>query len=276
MKIAAILPTFNRAKTLPSAINSILEQSYPVHEILTIDDGSTDETQGILKEYSVHIRTFFQANSGVSAARNLGIREARSEWIAFIDSDDSWKREKLEKQVLIHKQNPKLLISHTEEQWIRNKKPVVVPKRYTKREGHLFKHALDHCALGPSTVLMHVSLFERFGLFDESFPACEDFDLWLRILRDIPVGLVKDPLTIKTGGHSDQLSTTVPMLDIYRIKALEKHLDPHPHLKKVLETLCHKCRIVSEGAFKHNNHDLYAIYHSKYAHYFQWLERLEQ
>jgi glycosyltransferase involved in cell wall biosynthesis len=97
--VSVIIPTYNRAQCISNAIDSVLYQTYKHYEIIVVDDGSTDDTLKVLEKYSDIVRTFKQNNSGVAAARNLGIKMARGEWIAFLDSDDRWLPDKLNKQI---------------------------------------------------------------------------------------------------------------------------------------------------------------------------------
>jgi hypothetical protein len=118
---------------------------------------------------------------------------------------------------------------------------------------------LERCLISPSAVVIHRDLFREAGLFDESLPACEDYDLWLRIGYRHPIGLVKEPLTIKRGGGSDQLSSTIPALDRYRIQALAKLLQNEPlnanQQELALQALKLKCRIYVEGCRKRGRNE---------------------
>jgi len=168
---------------------------------------------------------YYQENQGVSAARNLGIQQASGDWLAFLDSDDEWLPEKLANQKAALAASPEHKICHTEENWIRDGVQVKVPKKYAKTGGWIFSHCLPLCAMSPSTVLIHRSVFTDIGLFDIHFPACEDYDLWLRITANYPVLLVEQPQINKHGGHEDQLSMAFWGMDRFRIDALQKIID---------------------------------------------------
>ncbi len=251
--ISVIIPVFNREKTIKRAIESVKNQTLKAHEIIVVNDGSTDNTLNILKSIE-EIKVISQENLGVSAARNAGIEMAKGEWIAFLDSDDWWFEEKLEKQMNFHKKYPDILISQTDEIWIKNGIKINKAKRFRKKlQGKIFKESLQMCHISPSAVMIHRSVFEDVGLFDTSLPACEDYDLWLRISKKYYVGLIDEPLIAKTGGHEDQLSMKYWGMDRFRIKAMLKHIND-PNLKQeVIKEIKRKCEILINGAKKRGN-----------------------
>jgi glycosyltransferase involved in cell wall biosynthesis len=164
-----------------------------------------------------------QNNKGVSAARNLGIRAARGRLLAFLDSDDWWLPEKLARQVAFFDAHPDAMICQTEEIWIRRGVRVNPKHRHRKPAGWIFEASLALCLVSPSAVMMRRELFDAVGFFDENLPACEDYDLWLRVSARYPVHLIEEPLVVKRGGHPDQLSNQ-HSLDRYRIQSLDKLL----------------------------------------------------
>lgn len=228
--VAVVVPTFDRSSVLLRAIESVVAQTRPADQILVVDDGSTDGTADLLRRASLPISVISQKNRGVSAARNRGLAATDCEWIAFLDSDDEWLPQKLERQLEALGAAPLLpgvkryRVCHTEETWIRRGNQVLPRRVHKKRGGWIFRHCLPRCAISPSSVMIHRQVFDRVGGFDQDLPACEDYDLWLRVCSRYPVLLVDEPLVIKHGGHSDQLSRRIPSLDRYRIRALEKAL----------------------------------------------------
>ena len=264
--LAAIVPTFNRSETLARCLDSIFAQTLKPDEIIVVDDGSTDEsTQELEKEYP-GLRLIVQRHSGVSRARNTGIEAARSRWIAFIDSDDVWLPQKCAKQIEALSQNPSVLVCHTEEAWIFRGTPKTVPKDYRKLGGRIFLNCLPRCAISPSAAIIDRNLLTSLGGFDESLPACEDYDLWLRIAAHHSVLLVDEPLIEKHGGHPDQLSKQIG-LDEYRIKALDKLLASEVRLKseyreKAIAMLLEKCAIHEKGLEKRGNSEEASLYRS--------------
>jgi len=234
LDVSVVIPTYNRYTLLKRAINSLLVQTYPVDEIIVVDDGSTDNTKDIQNDFPELIY-IYQKNSGVSAARNVGIKRAKNKWIAFLDSDDEWHKEKLEKQMVFHMQYPDILMSYTDEVWIRDGKKVKIPKKYRKIGKDAFVENLSYCNIAPSSVMIHKKLFEEFGLFDESFRVCEDYDMWLRILSEEKVGLIPEKLINKYAGHDEQLGFRKDM-DLLRIEILKKNLLQTKRRKKQIET----------------------------------------
>jgi len=178
----------------------------------------------MLAECYPQVEVLEQANRGVSAARNLGIAKARGEWIALLDSDDVWLSTKLERQLAALAAAPAHRLCHTEEIWIRNGRRVNQMKKHAKSGGHIYRKCLPLCCISPSSVLIHRTLFDDVGGFDESLPACEDYDLWLRVTAREPVLFVDEPLIEKYGGHDDQLSRKHWGMDRFRIRALQKIL----------------------------------------------------
>lgn len=251
--VSVIIPTYNRGRTVCEAVDSVLEQDYPNFEIIVVDDGSTDNTQSLLKQYKKKITVFYQTNRGVSAARNVGILKANGEYIALLDSDDLWEKGKLSCQIAFFRNNPDAVICQTEEIWIRNGKRVNPKIKHKKPSGMIFEPSLLLCLVSPSAVMIKKTLFDSIGLFDENLPACEDYDLWLRISLKYPIHLTPEPYVIKKGGHSDQLSAA-PGLDKFRIMSLQKLLSEdeltEDYREKTLNVLVTKCEIYAKGCDK--------------------------
>ena len=251
--VSVVIPTYNRCNWLSRAIESVLHQTYSPFELIVVDDGSTDGTPELLEAYGDGIRVIRKENTGVSGARNAGIRAAKGELIALLDSDDRWLPEKLEHQVAFFKASPRAMICQTEEIWIRNGIRVNPKRRHRKFSGMIFERTLPLCLVSPSAVMMRAALFREVGLFDEDLPACEDYDLWLRITWKYPVHLIPIPLIVKHGGHIDQLSA-MPELDKYRIQSIVKilrknYLSPGQR-KAALAVLAAKCRVYAGGCRK--------------------------
>lgn len=257
--VSVIVPTYNRASVLKRAVESVLSQSFCDWELIVVDDGSTDNTQDLLKSYVNHskVRFFKTKNKGVSAARNLGVRQALGSWIAFLDSDDQWLPEKLEKQVNYSKKHRDISIVHGDEVWIRQGVRVNPMKKHQKSGGDIFAQALKLCCISPSAVFIKKNLFDKVGGFKENFPVCEDYDLWLRITGHYPVGYIDDFLIKKYGGHRDQLSSQYKAMDYWRVLSLSDclssvRLSPEKR-RQAKSELRRKGDILLKGYRKHEN-----------------------
>lgn len=271
-KVSVIIPTHNRAERLEKAIQSVLAQTYSNVELIVIDDGSTDNTSEILEKYDPQIKHYSILHSGVSAARNIGIKKASGEWLAFLDSDDYWLEEKLEKQLKFMVEKD-YLVSQTGEKWLRDGNWVMKGERHRKHNGWIFKYCLPLCVVTPSAVIMDRKVIDDVGYFDESLPACEDYDMWLRVALKYPVGLLKDKLVVKVGGHQDQLSKKYWGLDRFRVKALEKILEEgldQEQEKMVLKEIVKKLKVLEQGRSKRP--ELPNIYKTKLEKYISRLE----
>lgn len=256
MQISVVIPTYNRYDSLKRALDSVYKQTYQPAEVIVIDDGSDDATAQIIELFP-NIKYFYQENSGVSSARNLGIKKATSTWIAFLDSDDEWHKDKLQEQIAFHKQHPKILMSYTNERWIRNGIEVKMPKKFRKYGGDIFYECLSHCIIAPSATLIHKELLVKVGVFDEELEVCEDYDLWLRVASSYKIGLIDKKLITKYGGAEDQLSMKYWGMDRFRVMSLEKLLQ-ELILKDItkyeysVQILINKYRLLLQGALKYD------------------------
>ena len=254
--VSVIIPTYNRAYILFKAIESVLNQSFKDLELIVVDDGSTDETPYLVSKYPlIYVR---KPRRGVAHARNVGISKARGEFIAFLDSDDIFVPDKIEKQLKFFEKNPSYKIVQTDEIWYKENRRINPKKIHQKAEGWFFDRAIKLCVVSMSTVLIKKELFKEVGLFDEEFWVCEDYEFWLRVALKTPMGLIKEPLVIKSGGRPDQLSATKG-LDYYRTLALiklfknyQKELNLEQRLMLFAEAK-KKFKIFYKGALKHGN-----------------------
>ena len=254
--VSIIIPTFNRGYCLQKAIDSVLTQTYPYFELIVVDDGSGDNTAKLVKGYGADIVYLRQRNRGPAAARNSGVQAARYKLLAFLDSDDRFAENKLEVQIRALQENPSYLISHTQEIWYRNGRILNQKIRHKKNDGNIFSQSLELCAVGMSTVMMHRKIFERYGLFDEEYPCCEDYEFWLRVSAEQKFLLVDQPLTLKDGGRDDQVSSLYRVgMDKYRIQAIMKILASgaltEEQKRAAQAELQRKCMIYGSGCIKH-------------------------
>lgn len=261
--ISVIIPTYNRCWILKEAIDSVLSQEYTNFEVIVVDDGSDDATAALLSSYGDDITIIYQENRGVSTARNVGILMAKGDYIAFLDSDDMWLPDKLSCQVDFFQSHPEAAICQTDEIWIRNGVRVNPKSRHKKPSGMIFEPSLQLCLVSPSAVMIQKNLFEEIGLFNEAFPACEDYDLWLRIGLYYPIYLIGRKMVVKRGGHDDQLSRN-PGLDQYRIQSIVNILENHSlsasYRQAAVNVLREKCRIYADGCIKRGRMDEAGLY----------------
>ncbi len=279
MQVSVIIPTHNRAPLLVRALESVYAQSLSPVQVVVADDGSTDNTRELVSARFPYADYVYQQHHGVSRARNSGIRRARCEWLAFLDSDDEWLPWKLQHQVDALRAQPDYRVCHTNEIWIRNGERVNPMKKHEKAGGWIFERCLPLCVISPSSVLIHRAVLESVGLFDEALPACEDYDLWLRICARYPVLYLPQPLINKYGGHEDQLSRKHWGMDRFRIQALERLTKEanlsFNELQATLNTLMHKAGIVLAGARRRGNQGLVTEYENKVVRYRNELRSLQ-
>ena len=255
--ISVVIPNYNRSDLIGRAINSVLSQTLPAREVIVVDDGSTDSSREFISANYPDVTLLTQENKGVSSSRNRGIRQASGDWIALLDSDDEWQPEKLERQYDAWKAQPQYKIIHTNESWIRNGEPLRQLKKHQKFGGYIYSHCLPLCVMSPSSIIVHKDIFLQLGLFNENYPVCEDYDMWLRICASYPVLFLDEELIIKYGGHEDQLSRKMFGMDRFRILALENilnsaNLSPDDRKATIME-LGKKIDIYLKGARKHDN-----------------------
>lgn len=262
--VSVIVPTRNRRAQVLEALASVAAQTCQPREVILIDDGSDDDTIDQVRARFPEVQVARQAPAGVSRARNRGIRAAQGEWLAFLDSDDRWLPHKLERQLEARRSDPDCRLLHCDEIWIRNGRRVNPKQRHRKRGGWIYPYCLPLCVISPSAAVLHRSVFDDIGLFDESLPACEDYDLWLRLCCREAVHYLDEPLLIKTGGHADQLSRQYAGMDRFRLQALAGQLRNAPlsvaDRALTLDTLQYKFRIYTQGAARRGRqHEVTAL-----------------
>lgn len=213
-----IIPTYNRRNLLPRALDSVLAQTMPVDEIIVIDDGSTDGTDDMLRaRYGDRVRYVWQANAGVSAARNHGLRLAQGRYLALLDSDDLWLPTKTELQVAFLEANPDfgMVVCDVERVDSDYRHIDVFRRRDTLREdGWVLRWVLHNPALAPASVLMRREVVEQLGGFDEGLRTAEDLEFHLRVARHWKIGVVEQALVRAMRGH-DGLSAANSTYDDY-------------------------------------------------------------
>ena len=266
MNISVVIPSYNRKDFLKRSIDSAINQTKKPLEVIVVDDGSTDGTETMIKSDYDFVKFIKQKNKGVSAARNIGIKVSIGEWICFLDSDDEWKKDKLEKQINAMKSNPGCKFFHSNEIWIKNGLRINQKKKHKKYGGDIFDKCLDMCRISPSSVMINKTVFDEVGNFNEDLVVCEDYELWLRICDKYRVFFIDEPLIIKYGGHQGQLSYSIESIENHRIKALEYLILENLNRKNkrhAIQMLLSKLNIYLKGLVKRRKNDEIAVYEEK-------------
>ncbi len=273
--VDVILPTFQRKAMLNRAIASVFQQSFKAFKLWVVVDGEEagfsseilTPWQKKFREKTLKNRRFgplpqmeiiyLPQNRGVSAARNTGIQKGSSPYVAFLDSDDEWKPDKLKLQVAALRQKNSRPLIHSNEIWIRRGKFLNQKKRHKKEGGRIFKACLSLCLISPSSVMMKRWVFKKVGMFREDFLVCEDYEMWLRICARWKVGFLAQALVVKYGGHKDQLSSRYHAMDRFRVLALNNFFK-NPFInkaerKEVARVFKKKCEILIQGYHKHGH-----------------------
>lgn len=267
--VSIIIPTYNRKNWVVKAIDSALSQTYTKIEVIVIDDGSTDGSYEYLQKlYGQKIILKKIRHSGVSKARNTALDLAKGEWISFLDSDDFFHIDKIAKQISSLQENPHYKIAHSEEIWYKNGVRINPKKQHKKMGGDLFAQSVKLCSISISTVILKKEILVELGNFDENLPACEDYELWLRITAKYQILFNAEYLTTKFGGHIDQLSKKYQAMDRFRIYALKKLLvNTQLNIEQrtlVKDSLKKKLQIFLNGAKKHGNLHEYEAFKTEY------------
>jgi glycosyltransferase involved in cell wall biosynthesis len=255
LKYSVVIPTYNRAGFLKKAMDSVLGQSFGDFELIIVDDGSGDSTSALIEKCEDNrVRYFYQQNRGPASARNAGLKKERGEYIAFLDSDDWWLQNKLERSRGAIERYPEYSVFHTQEKWFRNGRVLNQKKIHAKPSGYIFEECLRLCCVSMSTAVLKREVFETVGFFDEDLPVCEDYDFWLRVSVKYPVCLIDEVLTEKEGGHPDQVSKRFPAMDRFRIKSIANLIESgaldEGKREKALQALQRKYRIYANGCLK--------------------------
>jgi glycosyltransferase involved in cell wall biosynthesis len=202
--VSTVIPTFNRRNIVRRAIDSALAQTCRDQEIIVIDDGSTDGTREELQEhYGDLVRCVSQANGGVSSARNHGMRLARGDFIALLDSDDEWESSKLEKQLSYLDSHPDFGMVLTDVRRVDTKRQTIDIFRrrdIIPEDGDVLFYVLRNPALAPASAMFRKVVFDRVGGFDESLRTAEDIDFHLRVASAFKIGVIAESLTVATRG----------------------------------------------------------------------------
>ena len=235
--VSVIIPTYNRANLIGGAIESVLNQTYQDFEIIVIDDGSTDNTEGIVKSFNnFKIRYISHGdNRGVSAARNTGIKTCQGEYIAFLDSDDEWLPEKLDQQIKVFQNASSEVGAVYSEVIYMDENGKNINKKYynPQKEGYIYEDLLVRNYVSTSALLIKKECFDRAGLFDVSLNFHEDWDMWIRIAKFYRFIFTKVPLA-RYRQHTKQITKDLELKNIAEQRIIIKYTPELEKRKKVL------------------------------------------
>jgi len=234
--ISVIIPTYNRADKLKRAVDSVLNQTYQNFEIIIIDDNSQDNTRSVVKNFKDDRIRYFRnkKNLGGAGARNVGIRKAKYKYLAFLDDDDEWLYEKLEKQInILSKTNPSFCGVYTGLIKVRNGN--IISEKIGEKEGCLFKHLLWKNIVGSTSVIMlKKRCVKDVGGFKKGLPASQERELYLRLSQKYKFRCISEPLVKYyihpdeqiTGDYKKKLISTKYIYNKY-LENIKKHQSLH-------------------------------------------------
>jgi glycosyltransferase involved in cell wall biosynthesis len=226
LRVTAIIPSYNRANYLPLAVDSILAQSYPVLEIIIVDDGSTDNTPEVAKSFDDKVRFYERGHQGVSAARNTGLELAQGDVVAWCDADDEWEPDFLSSVMPLLETDPGLAgvytgFAHIDQAG--NRLPHIGVKTVPPSE--LFSALIENDFVLTPTLVVRRKCFETVGGFDTDFQICEDYDMWLRLAKQFLIAGLPTPL-VRVRVHGGNTIGNQDALLHYRLLLIQKHFGP--------------------------------------------------
>jgi glycosyltransferase involved in cell wall biosynthesis len=231
---SVIIPTYQCAQFIVEAIESVLAQTYKACEIIVVDDGSKDDTLRVLEHYQDRIVLISQENKGLPAARNVGIKASQGEFIAFLDADDVWLPDKLEKQIPLFQQNNEVGLVCSDIYYFDDvgKKSFTAFEQVPPRAGSVSETIFVRSFIPMPSVVVRRKCFDEVGFFDETLRSCEDLDMWLRVSKIWKVDFVNQLLAcyrLRPG----QLSENVEIMKTTLLSVMEKYFDIWPELHKL-------------------------------------------
>lgn len=219
---SVVIPCFNAGAYIEATLRSVLSQGRRVHEVIVVDDGSSDGSPALVRARFPSVRVIEQRNQGVAVARNTGIEAARAEWVAFVDADDIWLPGKLDQQfALAEAETDAQVIYSAWEVWTSSQLEPAAPwlaallatasdeRRWAGPTGWIYPQLLLSCEVWTSTVLIKASLLKQIGGFDPGLRIGEDYDLWLRASRESRILRVPRPLALYRQ-HQQNITRSVP------------------------------------------------------------------
>ena len=231
-QISVIIPTYNRELSIVKSVESVLNQTYPVQEVIVVDDGSKDNTEEVVRQIKDGRVKYYKTpeNHGAGAARNYGVKQARCEWIAFHDSDDEWLPGKLEKQVAYIEGYPEVGLVYTAFTICVDSQEYIFPQQFStgskEYEGDLLRKLLIRNTVSTQTILMRKQIFEEMNGFDEDMNALEDWEFAIRVAIKYSIGFVSEPC-VRVSTNGNRMSSSLSKHYINNCYIIRKHLNTY-------------------------------------------------
>ncbi|MFH1359470.1 MAG: glycosyltransferase [Candidatus Omnitrophota bacterium] len=223
--VSIIIPSFNRAKLLQRAIQSVLRQTYQNFEVIVVDDASTDHTREVVLGFSDPRLRYIRNEKNLKGprSRNIGIKQARGEYISLLDDDDEFLPEKIEKEVNKFRDAPEEVgVVYCGHSFVVNNKiaKIMLPQY----RGDVSEITWRHPVLSLPAALIKKKCFEKSGLFDETFVSCQDWDLWIRVAQHCRFDYINESL-LNVYMHGGEISTNIQN----RVFGIERILDKYAY-----------------------------------------------
>lgn len=225
-KVSVMIPTHNRSTLLRVAIQSVLQQTFQDFETVVVDDASNDNTEEVVNSFADQRIKYIRhkTNQGEATTRNTGLKNGKGEYIAFLDDDDEWLPDKLQKQVAILDHSPKE-VGGVNTGWVTIDGATgrILTRKLPSKKGNIFPELLYHqYYLAPSSLMLRKSCIDKVGCFDESIPFGLDHDMWLRIAKEFQFECIEEPL-MKYRIHEKRLTRNFNLVIAGREKFVEKY-----------------------------------------------------
>jgi glycosyltransferase involved in cell wall biosynthesis len=259
--VSAVIPTYNYARYVAGAVESVLAQSFDDLEIVVVDDGSIDETADTLDPFAERIRYIRQEHRGLAAARNTGIRVARGPYVAFLDSDDLWLPEKVSVQIARLDGDPAVGLVYGEAALFTETSPgTATLHSYWAHHpsGKILPWLVRQNVVPSPTPMVRRELFDQVGSFDETLSACEDWDMWIRIAQVSEFAYV-DRVLAKYRVHAANMSLDHERMMTNGLRVLEKAFsspDLSPEIRRLRRSIISR---------RHADYALHCFYARQYA-----------
>lgn len=240
-KVSVVIPTYNREKIITKALDSVFSQTYQDFEIVVLDDGSTDTTRETIKKYGEKVKYFYQENKGIAGARNSGMKKCSGDYIAFLDSDDYWKPEKLEQQIGLFQNHPEYGMVASQCASIQADGSYREKNRPGK-SGWILRDLFNKNFIRTSSAIITRACMDTVGFFDESLREGEEYDYWLRIAAAFPIGFINASLAVYVdnprGASTDSLAGRLHRLKVLEKQYLKDAIPEKIYARRIADT-CH-------------------------------------